>query len=200
MTWRRQASPRRRRVAAMALVYAVLIGAFVTDLVQRQQRFMHQQQVENALGFGKGIALAGSPAVLAGDVAGAQEMLAAAAGIRELRYGFLVDSEGRVLAHTDRSLIGKYVADPLSLELRSRAAESLVLVDSPDLIDVAVPIFEPGQRLGWVRLGIGQESTRRALFDIAAHGLGYALVAVVLAVAAAAWVGRRAKEQSGETA
>lgn len=187
-------SPRTRLVAAMVLIYAVLIGAFVADLVKRQQRFLHQQQVENTLSLGKGIAQAGSPAVLAGDVAGTQDMLAAVAGIRELRYGFVVDSEGRVLAHTDRNLIGKYVADPISLALRSKAAEAQILVDSPDLIDVAIPVFEQGQRLGWVRLGIGQEGTRRALSDVVAYGLGYAFVATVLAVAVAAWMGRRVEE------
>lgn len=183
----RTLSIRTRCVVGIALLYALLIGVFVADGVQRQQQFLHKQQVEDVLGLSRGIALAGNTALLAGDIVGLQEVLAAVVLARELRYGFVVDDEGKVLAHTDRSLVGKYVADPVSLGLQRQSPDVRVLVDSPDLIDVAAPVMERGKRVGWVRIGIGLETTRHAVADMVHNGLIYALIAILVGVAFAAW-------------
>ncbi|MGE5492525.1 MAG: response regulator, partial [Actinomycetota bacterium] len=187
----RALSIRTRLVVGVALLYALLVGVFVVDLVQRQQEFLHKEQIEDVLGLSKGMAQAGASAVLSGDVVGLQEVLSAVTRTREMRYGFVVDDEGKVLAHTDRLQVGRYVADPVSLALQDGSPEARVLVDTPSLIDVAAPVLEEGRRVGWVRIGVGQDSTRAAVANVVRNGLVYALIAIFLGAAFAAWVGRQ---------
>jgi two-component system sensor histidine kinase/response regulator len=181
-------SLRTRLVAGVVLLYAVLVGLFVLEFVQRQQRFLHDELVRDVTSLSKGVALAGNSAVLAGNVEGAQEALSAVLESRELRYGFIVDDESRVLAHTDRSLVGKFVSDPVSLKLQDASPEVQVLVDDGELIDAAAPVMEAGRRVGWIRVGLGQEHLREAVDGAIKKALLYALAAIMIGAAFAVWV------------
>jgi PAS domain S-box-containing protein len=184
-----KASLRGRFIIGIALLNAVLMGAFVTDLVSRQKAFLHSHEREDALSYGRSIARVSTTAVLAGDVVALQEGLESFAELGDLRYAFVLDGEGKVLAHTDRSQVGRFAVDEVSLSLRT-AAEPTVLVDSPALIDAAAPILEDGRRVGWARIGVSQQNTAQALVSVVKNGAIYAVIAILAGAAFAAWVAR----------
>ncbi|MBC7951195.1 MAG: response regulator [Rhodospirillaceae bacterium] len=183
-------SLRRRFILGIILLNAVLMGAFVTDLVQRQRRFLHEDSIAHSLDLIQGIARSSTLSVLAGDVVGAQEVLVAITDTHDLRYAFVVDEDGKVLAHTDRAMVGKHVADPVSLSLRDAAPKAVVLVDTAQIIDAAAPIMEGERRVGWARGGIGQQQAADAAAMVGRNGVVYALIAILAGGLFAAWVAR----------
>jgi len=184
------ASLRRRFIIGVVLLNAVLMGAFVTDLVSRQKAFLHREQLDDVLSFGRSLARGSVSGLLAGDMVALQEALDGFSEIHDLSYAFITDDEGKVLAHTNSTLVGKYVADPISLSLRDAPAAARVLVDSPALLDAAAPIVEDGRPLGWARIGLGQQTAQAQVLAVSRNGMVYALIAILAGAAFAAWLAR----------
>jgi len=175
-------SLRGRIIIAITLVHAVLMSLFVFDLVSRQRAFLHREQIERTLSLIQGLARTSTSWVLASDVSGLQEQLRGVSDYPDLRYAMVVDQDGKVLAHTDHRLVGRTVADAVSLSLNTAPPEPRVLVDSARVIDVAAPVLEQGRLIGWARLGIGQERSHRALQAVTLNGGFYILGAILIGV------------------
>jgi hypothetical protein len=81
----------------------------------------------------------------------------------DVRYGMVISSAGRVLAHTDPEKVGQYLSDPKSWDLLGGAYQTQVMMDSRAVVDVAVPIRVENWKLGWARVGVGREDIGRNL-------------------------------------
>ncbi|MBY0431291.1 MAG: response regulator [Rhodospirillales bacterium] len=183
-------SLRHQLMMGIALIHTVMMSVFVLHLVERQRQFLHLEQVANTLSLIQGVARNSTSWVLAGDVIGLQEVVQAFADYPEMRYAFVMDLDGKVLAHTDHGLIGKYVADPVGLALSAAAPQPRLLIDDDRLIDAAAPILEDGRPVGWARAGISQDKTRQSLAAVTREGVLYTLGAIVIGAAFALWMSR----------
>jgi signal transduction histidine kinase len=181
---------RSQLVFGIALVHAVLMTIFVVDLVQRQRSFLYRQQVEHTTSLIEGVARNGTSAVLASDVSGLQELLRPWSGYPDLRYIFITDIDGRVLAHSDPRWIGRYTDDSISVRLLDAPVRTQVLLDNSYVIDVAAPILNEGRLIGWARVGIGRDLSASGLDAVTRRGILYILIAIVIGVLVALLLAR----------
>jgi PAS domain S-box-containing protein len=160
-----------RLMVGIVGVLALLIGLFVYDFTRRNTRVLHNQHLEHAGTIGATLAVSAAGWLSARDLAGMQELVDVEKRQADLLHAMLIDSSGKVLAHTDRSRIGQYVQD---------------LPDDPagfgrltsDGVDVCSPVRLAGRNVGWVRLGLSLQSVNNAVAEETRHGLIYALVAI----------------------
>ncbi|WP_371325090.1 response regulator [Dechloromonas sp. ZY10] len=167
---------RRQLVAWIALVMALTMSLFVVLLTERQQNFLLEQKISQARALTHSLASVAGPWLKARDVLGLQELLDAQKAYSELRYAVIVDLEGRVLAHTDASYRGRYLAD-----LPERV-DGYLLAQTGELVDYLHPVSFSGQHVGWVRLGLGQAEARQELHNLRQGALLYALLSLGLVV------------------
>lgn len=184
------ASIRRQLIIGIALVHAVLMSLFVFDLVERQRTFLHDEQVADTMSLIRGLARNSTSWVLASDVAGLEEVLQGFADYPELRYAMVLDKSGRVLAHTDKTLIGKFASDSISLKLQTAAPVEQILVDTDRVIDVAAPVLVNQRLLAWVRLSTGREHSSRGLQVVTMNGVIYTLAAIAIGTLVAFFMAR----------
>lgn len=176
---------RRQIILSIALVHAGLMTLFVWDYTARQQALLADGQVEHATALAQAIAMSTSGWVVARDFYGMQEIVAAKARYPELLYAMVLDTRGRVLAHSDPSQIGQFVHDlPDTPALQ-------VLARTPTRVDVAAPIQAADMQVGWARIGLGQDGAQAAQAAIVRGGLVYALIAVLIGVLVAWIIGSR---------
>ncbi len=176
---------RLQLILAVAAVHAVLMLLFVWDLTQRQKSMLLDHQAAQASAMAQTITASAAGWVAASDLSGLQEIIEAQRPHPDLEYAMVLDSHGRVLAHTDQARIGQFVRD------LPAAAKLAVLQRSALLVDVANPIVLAGRPLGWVRLGMGQRGTGAELGRITRNGVLYALGAIVIGTVIAALMGAR---------
>ena len=174
------ASIRRQLILGIVLVHAVLMSLFVFDLVERQRTFLHQEQVERSMSLVQGLARNSASWVLANDVVGMQEVVSAFASYPELRYAMIVDTGGRVLAHTDRSMVGRFASDKTSARLRADGNAETVLVNDKRVIDLAAPVRANGRTIAWARLSTGLEHAQSGLHVVTIKGVFYTIVAIAI--------------------
>jgi len=178
-------SIRRQLILGVTLVHALLMTVFVFDLVERQRDFLLDLAQEQATGLVNALATTSSSWVLADDVAGLQEVIASLSSYPDLRYAMILDPEGRVLAHSDSTQVGRYAADTISRSLLAAPTESQNLVVNHTVIDLAAPIITTDRQVGWARIGMGQSHNTAALQAIGRNGVLYALLAIALGAAIA---------------
>ena len=67
---------------------------------------------------------------------------------------------------------GRLLDEALALFADLQGKEPRILVRDRTLVDIAMPVMANGQRLGWIRIGVGQSATAAKLAAITTSGLG----------------------------
>ena len=181
----RNLSLRHQLVLGITLLHALLMSIMVWHLVQRQSEFLEVKSVQWAQGLATTLAVSSRSWVMAHDVAGLQEVVASVGHEPNVRYAMLLDKQGRVLAHSDASHVGRYLADPVSRRLLNASASVTILVDERQLIDLAVPVMEGPRLLGWARVGFARTELNASLDRLREDGLLFTLLGIAVGAAMA---------------
>lgn len=174
----------------IALVHAVLMTIFVIDLVAREKNFLVDLSQKQAIGLAETLAANGTSWVLAQDVIGMEEIINSQSGFPGLKYAMFLDNQGKVLAYTNVSKVGKYINDSVSKTLLKATPENQTLVDNSHFIDIATPIMANNQKIGWARVGISREGITHNILHVTRSGIAYTLAAIVIGTFFAWLMGR----------
>ncbi|MDD3519063.1 MAG: EAL domain-containing protein, partial [Chromatiales bacterium] len=170
----------RQLMLGIAIVHAVLMTVFVFDLVARERAFLSEQSEKQALSLAATLAANGASWLLANDVVGMEEVIAAQSGYPGVRYAMFVDRDNKVLAYTDRSKVGQYLSDEVSRLLLDVAAVPQLLIDRVEFSDAAAPIFSNDMHIGWARVGLSRGEIAKNLERVTHDGLVYTVVAILV--------------------
>lgn len=174
---------RRGLIIGIATFIAVLMILFIIDLTARQRKMLLDLQSKEVLSVSQVVALRASEGLGSYDRAGLQKLIEAERRHSELIFAIITDNDGRILAHTDQSKIGKYL---LGLPAEPRQT---VVSNSSDLVDVAVPVMLGGKKLGWIRIGIAQKEISANLDKITRNNILYAGLAILVGTLIAWFLG-----------
>ncbi len=181
----------RQLMMGIALVHAVLMTVFVFDLVDRQREFMLENSREGAVGLANTLATNGSSWILSNDFIGIEEVVKSQAHFPGLLYAMFLDLNGRVLGFTDRTKVGQYIEDPISLQLLQATQTVQFLVNSSYLVDVAVPVNVNDQQIGWARVGLSRSEMHDSLQLVTINGIIYTAIAIAAGLLFAWFMARR---------
>lgn len=173
-------SIRRQLMLGIALVHAVLMTIFIFDLVTRQQIFLDEQSVRQTQGLARSLAANSASWVLADDVIGLEEVISSQASYPGLLYAMVLDTQGKVLAHSDSTLLGMYIEDPISLSLLDGPAQGKILLADKHLVDTAAPVVVDDKTIAWARVGVSKADIAKSLDLVTRNGVFYALLAIVV--------------------
>jgi signal transduction histidine kinase len=81
---------------------------------------------------------------------------------RALSYAMVVNEQGQIVAHSNVILVGQKPSDPVTLKgLESRSLLRQVAGSAADpQVDLSLPIYLEGRRIGTARVGYSQNSTK----------------------------------------
>lgn len=176
---------RRQLVLGMVVVVAWMMSLFIWDTTRRQQAVVLEQQSGHAVALSRSISTAAAVWVASRDFSGLQEIVDGLARYPDLQHAIVLDTKGQVLAHNEILHRGLYLND-----LPSRP-ELSILGQGTDVVDVAHPIVLAGNHVGWVRIGLGQQTMAADMAAISRNGVVYALIAIALAAVLATLASRR---------
>ncbi|MCS6993227.1 MAG: HAMP domain-containing protein [Anaerolineales bacterium] len=167
----------RVKILGMMLGLVLLLGAGVTWQVRNSLTSAFYAQLENeSITTARDLAARAADPILINDLVGLQRLLLETQENNpDVRYAFIVDKDGQVLAHTFGS------GFPLALLRHNQAAPGehhrmVVLETESGLVwDTAVPVFEG--RAGTVRIGISDARLRATI-----HALTLQLILMVVLV------------------
>lgn len=185
-------SLRRQLVVSVAIVYLALMAGFATYLISSQHAYLRERAQAHALARSELLAASCIHGVLAGDLAGLQEIVQTLQNDRTLRFAMILDPQGRVLAHTHPERVGRYLKDETSLRLLQAAAMPEILAATGDTLDIATPIVVQNRIVGWARLSRDLTDDNTHLRTMTRTSVLFAIMAIALGTLIASAVGRSA--------
>jgi signal transduction histidine kinase/CheY-like chemotaxis protein len=180
---------RGQLIIGVALLNAFMMTLFVWYLTDRQQEMLLDRQTEYAVALASSIATSSSGWLAARDYSGLQEIIDAQRRYPDLAFAMIIGPQKRVLAHSDTAIVGKYVQD--LDDIGSAGTGSQIVSRTAQLVDVVSPVVLAGTEIGWVRVGLGQETTAGRLRTITRSGIINAVVAIIIGALAVAFLGWR---------
>ena len=171
---------RTKLILGVAFVHLVLMTGFVFDLVERQKEFLLNELTQRAIRQADMIAVSASSWVIADDLIGMEEILQSSAQDRILKYAAIVGPDGRVLAHTDQGVVGKYLSDDTSRSALGGERGPRIFFSNEHTIHAVAPIIVEGEVLGWAMLALDKSATIQHLRYVTHTGVLYTLVALII--------------------
>jgi hypothetical protein len=175
---------RRQLSVGMGLVVSVTMLLLVLDTTRQQEKLVMEQQSLQAIALAESVGKSAAIWVAARDYAGLQEIVDGLGGYPDLRHAIVLDLQGKVLAHSDKSRRGFYL-DDLPDESATR-----ILQRTRSIVDVVSPIRLENAPIAWLRIGLGDGLLNTELTHIRRNGILYALLAVILSISLALLAGR----------
>lgn len=184
------ASLRAQVILGIALVHLFLMSIFVFDLIGRQRKFLKKQNHDQLNNFVDELAVVSTTYIIANDFDQLERFVMQHANFPNLRYAMILSPDGVVLAHTNKSHIGKKPVDDISMQLVGLTT-SKTLLENDRLLDMAAPIYAYNKLIGWARVGVGQEYIQNNMTSTVRNGIIYILVALLIGVLFAILIGNR---------
>jgi len=178
----------RTKIMGIVLGGTILLSTALTLQVHHSlTRVLEEEQRAQGTSIGRDLAARATDLILVNDLyALRQLLLETQANNRDVRYAFILDTNGQVLAHT----FGE--GFPVNLIGLNRAApedyQKTVSVDTPEGLvwDIAVPIFNG--KAGTARVGISNQGVRRVLMDLTSQVVLTTAIVLALSLLAATFL------------
>ncbi|MES9955264.1 MAG: response regulator [Candidatus Thiodiazotropha sp. 6PLUC2] len=180
---------RGQLILGVALFISITMALFVIYLTDREQQVLLDRHTEHAIALANNIATTSSGWLAARDYSGLQEIIDAQGRYPDLMFAMILAPQRQVLAHSDTSLVGKYLQD--FQETGDSLSGARIISHTTELVDVITPVVLAGREIGWVRVGLSGETTMRRLQEITQSGILHGAVAVVIGSLAVAIMGWR---------
>ncbi len=147
-----------KRQLVLGITFLTL-GMFLTlsfVILEKQKDFFDESSINEAKNRTNLLANNSSSWLMSNDFIGLQEVVDSVSSYKDEDHIIIVDLKGKILAHSDKSKVGQYLVDDMSVKHISsltKEFEILKLYTNKDnhFIEVASPIFYKNQLLGYVR-------------------------------------------------
>ena len=173
---------KRQLMIAIVITNVVFMSLFIVELTSKQKDFLHEQSLTQTISLTTTLAKNATSWVLANDYIGLEEIVNSIVQYPELHYAMIFDTNGKILAHTNKEYLNKYLGDEISLLPLKSKPITTILINSSDMIDIAVPILRQTQHIGWARVALSLKSNTQILNKISLNGMFYTTLAIILGI------------------
>lgn len=177
---------RAQLIYGIGLFLTVLLSVFIYIETTSNNKFIHEKGLTIASDHSKALATMVKVWVMSNDYVGLEEALENFSVYNDLVFATVVDMDGKIIAHTDQSLIGKYVADTRRISFLRGAhldgENALELFRNGYNIDVMRMIHNKDKHIGFVHLRFDQHSREAKIHRGLYQGIGFGLLYLTNAI------------------
>jgi PAS domain S-box-containing protein len=173
------ANIRSRLILSIAVVHVVLMSLFVLEQMDRQKIFFLKLNHDRAMGLSISLANTANSYVISYELARLQKLVSTYKNIPNLEYAIVTSDDGTVLAHTNEKYRGLKATDSVSAKLKPVNTVQ-ILVEDNDILDIATPIINHNEIVGWARIGISQKYIEPNIAEIKRSGLLFILLSLLV--------------------
>src|SRR3954467_2893711 len=170
---------RARLILSIAIVHVVLMSLFILELMNRQKTFFLKLNHDRAIGLSISLANTANSYVISYELARLQKLVSTYKNIPNIEYAIVSSGDGIVLAHTNEKYLGLKATDTISAKLKPINTLQ-ILVEDNNMLDIATPIINHDEIIGWARIGISQKYIEPHIAEIKRRGLLYILISLIV--------------------
>lgn len=171
------------------LLMTILIVSFVYQNISRESNFLHSQAKEMANNRSMSLAASSKVWIMSNDYAGLNEVLHNYMVYNDLVSIAIINMDGKVVAHTNRSLVGRYIADKERIDYLKKmspvssyvhADDHHILLDNGVFLDIVQMIHQGKKHIGMVYLRVDQTARRENLKSTVFYTITFTILSLIV--------------------
>ena len=185
----RPKSLRYQLIFGIGIILTVLILAFNYITVTEESEFLHEQGLRQAANRSLALATASEVWIMANDYVGLQEIAHNFSVYDDLEFLAITNMDGKVLEHTDHTLVGQYISDKRRVEYLKHMnthddnpMDAIVLLDNRDYIEVIRMVHNGERHIGMINLRINQTNRQENINERIIKGLIFTVISILVAI------------------
>lgn len=183
-------SIRYQLIGGLSLVLAIIVLVFTYMIINQQQQFLNKEGVKQAKNRSTMLGANSKIWILSNDFLGLQEVINNYKIYDDLVFASIINMDGKVIAHTDNKLVGKYIADEkskdylksISQHFDAHINDSKIFSQNNNYIDIVQVIHNGESYIGWVHLKIDQSSHRENINKTLIKGIVFTIFSLIIGI------------------
>jgi PAS domain S-box-containing protein len=176
-------------IYGIVTILTVLIVGINYHHIKIHSDLMHSEGIKEATNVSLLLATSSQPWVMSNDYIGLEENIKNILVFKNIIFATIIDLDGKILAHTDTKLVGKYIADEARINYLKGSynhknddyLDEKILFENRDYIDIVRMIHDSGEHMGLVHMRFDQSSRKESLKIIIIEGIVATLLFILIA-------------------
>ena len=184
-------------IYGFGVILTVLIVSFAYINLSFQKDFFQQSGMKHILNTSLSLVQTSKVWVMANDYVGLEAVMNDVSMHDDLVFATIINPDGKIIAHTDTSYIGKYVADAKRIKYLQEQQSGLndsdsikVLVENDKSIEIIRSIHEADKNIGYVNIRLDQGLRTAAIENTITKGIAFTLVSILIGISFAYYVAK----------
>ena len=184
-------------IYGFGVILTVLIVSFAYINLAFQKDFFQQSGMKQILNTSLSLVQTSKVWVMANDYVGLEAVMNDVSMHDDLVFAAIINPDGKIIAHTDTSYIGKYVADAKRIKYLQEQQSGLndsdsieVLVENDKYIEIIRSIREADKNIGYVNIRLDQGLRTAAIENTITKGIAFTLVSILIGISFAYYVAK----------
>lgn len=171
-------------VLGIGTILTALILTFTYITTKGNKEFLLTQSLKQALNRSLALATTSKAWVMSNDYVGLDEVLDNFSIYDDLIFAAVINPDGKVIAHTDKKLIGQFIADKERITYLKKIKGTRgnigakVLLQNDKAIEVIRPVQVSGRNIGIVNIRIDQSAQTQSINDTIIKSVVFTIVAL----------------------
>lgn len=187
----RNKSFRTQLIYGSVSVLTILIITFTYIVTKKQSDFLYEEGTKQAENRSKALAVSSKIWIMSNDYAGLEETISSFSFYDDLTFAAIIDLDGKIIGHTDKKLVGKFIADKKRIEYLNKLRKPIVVQNEEDkilfhttnkYIDIMRAIDHGNQHLGLVHIRMDQSTRQKNIDSIILEGILFTLVSMFISI------------------
>lgn len=186
----RNKSFRTQLIYGSVSVLTILIITFTYIITKNQSDFLYEEGTKQAENRSKALAVSSKIWIMSNDYAGLEETISSFSFYDDLTFAAIIDLDGKIIGHTDKMLVGKFISDKERIEYLEKSLKPLAVQNKEDkkflhnnkYIDIIRVIYNGKQHIGFVHIRIDQSIRQKNIDNIILKGILFTLVSVFISI------------------
>ena len=179
---------RLQLIFGTVVIISLLTVTFTYIITQYQSDFLHKEAINQAHNRSKMLAATSKVWILSNDYVGLGEVVSNLSLYDDISFAAVINMDGKILAHTDISKLGKFVSDEKRIKYIQKASikhfyhddEEEILFQNENYIDIIRVIHEGEQHIGFINLRINQAARQENIQNTINKGILFTVVSILI--------------------
>jgi len=182
--WNR--SFRTQLIYGFGIIFTVLIVSFTFIITKYQSDFLHNDGIKEAKNRAKALATTSKVWVMSNDYAGLEEVVSNFSIYDDLIFAAIINMDGKVIGHTNKSLLGKFVSDEKRISfiknINKNSEKDKILLQNKNYIDIIQVINYKNKNIGFVNIRLDQQIRQKNIENTILQGLYFTIISVLIGI------------------
>jgi signal transduction histidine kinase len=179
-----QYSFRAQLIYGIGFFLTLLLGVFIYIETANNSQYIRQRALSQASNHSMVLSSMSKVWVMSNDYAGLEEALDNFSAYNDLVFATVVSMDGKVIAHTNKSHVGKYISDERRISFLRKAhvdkKHQLDISRHGYNVDVIRVIQNKDENIGFVHIRFDQHAREKQIDDVVFRGIGFGLLYLIL--------------------